>query len=126
MIHNIILITALVGFTMISCTPTQNDSKRPDIQQQSHIQQLQQQHQQQNRKLNSDTSATTSMGSSTLPDQTSSKVMLNPAHGEPGHRCDIPVGSPLSVPTEAPAVARMNPPHGEPGHRCDIPVGSPL
>jgi hypothetical protein len=128
MINNLILITALVWLTMISCTPTQNDSKRPEIQQQTHLQQLQQQHQQQNRKLNADTSATRSMGSSNLPlsDQTSAKGMLNPAHGEPGHRCDIPVGSPLNIPTAAPAVARMNPPHGEPGHRCDIPVGSPL
>lgn len=84
-----------------------------------------------------------------------SDVKRNPAHGEPGHRCDIPVGAPLdgiaSLPVEeaqsplkvnppqpAPATtpvqaapvqtvaAGMNPPHGEPGHRCDIPVGSPL
>lgn len=70
---------------------------------------------------------------------------LNPAHGQPGHRCDIPVGSPLSQapaaqaapavanpqPVSLPAVstnsnAALNPKHGEPGHRCDIPVGSPL
>ena len=79
---------------------------------------------------------------------------MNPAHGEPGHRCDIPVGSPLSQPVQNPAAAAptpaaapvipqqttvvpqstapqatapgMNPPHGQPGHRCDIPVGSPL
>ena len=81
---------------------------------------------------------------------------LNPAHGQPGHRCDIAVGAPLnSVPaqgqstttqpaqtvqvnpnqqnvvtttTAVPAkVAKgMNPAHGQPGHRCDIPVGSPL
>lgn len=73
---------------------------------------------------------------------------MNPAHGQPGHRCDIPVGSPLNskpaaqptnptgtmstITTPAPATAQattapgMNPPHGQPGHRCDIPVGSPL
>lgn len=81
---------------------------------------------------------------------------INPAHGQPGHRCDIAVGAPLnSAPTQqgqaatqtaqpvqvsqgqqqvvttttaAPAkVAKgMNPAHGQPGHRCDIPVGSPL
>ncbi len=67
---------------------------------------------------------------------------MNPPHGQPGHRCDIPVGSPLnskpattSAPTgtltttTTPAQATapgMNPPHGQPGHRCDIPVGSPL
>lgn len=79
---------------------------------------------------------------------------VNPAHGAPGHRCDIPVGAPLNSPaakpqattaqqgqttqvtpgqqvvttTVAPAkVAKgMNPAHGQPGHRCDIPVGAPL
>ncbi|MCM0665129.1 hypothetical protein [Flavobacterium tyrosinilyticum] len=79
---------------------------------------------------------------------------INPAHGQPGHRCDIAVGAPLnSAPTQqaqatqaqtvqvnptqqkmvttttaAPVkVAKgMNPPHGQPGHRCDIPVGAPL
>ncbi|MCV2485938.1 hypothetical protein OD917_13455 [Flavobacterium sp. SH_e] len=79
---------------------------------------------------------------------------INPAHGQPGHRCDIAVGAPLnSAPpqqgqvtaqagqtvqvsqpqvvtttTTAPVkVAKgMNPPHGQPGHRCDIPVGAPL
>lgn len=81
---------------------------------------------------------------------------INPAHGQPGHRCDIAVGAPLNsaapqgqavtaqpaqtvqvnpnqnvvttTTTAAPAkVAKgMNPAHGQPGHRCDIPVGSPL
>jgi hypothetical protein len=69
---------------------------------------------------------------------------LNPAHGQPGHRCDIAVGAPLSsgnfrsisspVPTvQLPAspvsgVAKpvLNPVHGQPGHRCDIAVGAPL
>ncbi|MEQ1678755.1 MAG: hypothetical protein ABL876_18815 [Chitinophagaceae bacterium] len=80
---------------------------------------------------------------------------LNPAHGQPGHRCDIAVGAPLN---SAPAVAQqpaainntsktqtiaspvvtktnpvqtttatgLNPAHGQPGHRCDIAVGAPL
>lgn len=80
---------------------------------------------------------------------------LNPAHGQPGHRCDIAVGAPLnSAPPQGQVVATpgqtvqvnpnqkqvvttttaapvkvakgMNPPHGQPGHRCDIPVGAPL
>lgn len=76
---------------------------------------------------------------------------LNPAHGQPGHRCDISVGEPLNskpasaapasintasaqpavtmteVPTpNKPTAPGMNPPHGEPGHRCDISVGEPL
>jgi hypothetical protein len=80
---------------------------------------------------------------------------VNPAHGQPGHRCDISVGAPLSAPagqnvpqqtavqagnpvvkttstavntTKKPvAVAKgMNPAHGQAGHRCDIPVGASL
>jgi hypothetical protein len=72
---------------------------------------------------------------------------MNPSHGQPGHRCDIPVGAPLNSPvattnpsttqaTSKPTVTvipsatstpkGMNPPHGQAGHRCDIPVGSPL
>ncbi|TRX03652.1 hypothetical protein [Flavobacterium gawalongense] len=74
---------------------------------------------------------------------------MNPAHGQPGHRCDIPVGAPLNSPiatakntpviqpvstnpvTSAPTVTTptpegMNPPHGQTNHRCDIAVGAPL
>ena len=78
---------------------------------------------------------------------------MNPPHGQPNHRCDIPVGAPLNskkaeattvkstdiqtstttpiaVPqnnTSSTSVADgMNPAHGQPGHRCDIPVGAPL
>lgn len=76
---------------------------------------------------------------------------VNPAHGQPNHNCDIPVGAPLnsrsksSVPVKqsnlqsAPVTSvvqktpiktvvskGMNPPHGESGHRCDISVGAPL
>lgn len=82
-------------------------------------------------------------------------VQLNPAHGQPAHRCDIYVGQPIdakpvpaltkgattTAPTPAPPAVQltevgtpqpvktlpgMNPPHGEPGHRCDITVGQPL
>nr|WP_315251838.1 hypothetical protein [uncultured Flavobacterium sp.] len=78
---------------------------------------------------------------------------INPAHGQPNHRCDIAVGAPLnSQPNGATAVTQpnqvqmqpqvqtitqtaatkkvtpkgMNPPHGQPNHRCDIAVGAPL
>ena len=74
---------------------------------------------------------------------------INPAHGQPNHRCDIAVGAPLNskpvsnnatpaiVSTASPSpvittppvqkVAKgMNPAHGQPGHRCDIAVGAPL
>jgi hypothetical protein len=86
----------------------------------------------------------------------SGSVALNPEHGQPGHRCDIPVGAPLNggaqqapatsiqpqnmpagprvqntpAPSSAPAQissqVKLNPPHGEPGHDCAVPVGQPL
>ncbi|HSP12488.1 MAG TPA: hypothetical protein VLO29_08165 [Salegentibacter sp.] len=71
---------------------------------------------------------------------------LNPKHGEPFHRCDIPEGAPLSQAastqqnTNTPSTStqspvrmkssssdiKVNPPHGEPGHSCSVPVGAPL
>ncbi len=76
---------------------------------------------------------------------------INPAHGQPNHRCDIAVGAPLNsqangattatqaqttqaqtqpqmqtVMQTAKTAKGMNPPHGEKGHRCDISVGAPL
>ncbi len=75
---------------------------------------------------------------------TTSKGAVNPAHGMPGHRCDIPEGAPLnsapistSIPANAgpslvqpPAPAgksvKLNPAHGQPGHDCAVAVGQPL
>lgn len=84
---------------------------------------------------------------------TSGSLALNPPHGEPGHRCEIPVGAPLNsepatnsdlvqqqimqdhaqpAPTQPQPVnvggqtARLNPPHGQPGHDCAVAVGAPL
>lgn len=54
------------------------------------------------------------------------KIVLNPAHGQPGHRCDIAVGQPLNSKPEKKVSGNMNPAHGQPGHRCDLPVGAPL
>lgn len=78
-------------------------------------------------------------------------VALNPAHGQPGHRCDIPVGQPLNSASssDSPVInatpsspvinnsgsvpvnnntttGNVNPAHGQPGHKCEIPVGAPL
>jgi len=84
------------------------------------------------------------------------ELPLNPAHGAPGHRCDIAVGAPLksassstaATPSPTPTAqtappvpeikqvspaattvqndSKLNPTHGAPGHRCDIAVGAPL
>ncbi len=100
---------------------------------------------------------TNTVNSTNTLTSTSTKVAdgKNPAHGQPLHRCDIPVGAPLNSPPAttttkpvvqqqtqsvsvpivvpaAPAVATtltpegMNPPHGQTNHRCDIAVGAPL
>ncbi|MBZ9729933.1 hypothetical protein LB467_09565 [Salegentibacter sp. JZCK2] len=75
-------------------------------------------------------------GSAETPD-------VNPPHGEPGHRCDMPVGASLSGAnnnTNAGSSSEMttspirlkeakptkNPAHGEPYHDCAIPVGADL
>ena len=56
---------------------------------------------------------------------------LNPEHGQPGHRCDLPVGAPLNPVIDSAALKtsgapKTNPAHGMPGHRCDLPVGAAL
>lgn len=67
------------------------------------------------------------------PGSANGEPLKNPPHGQPNHRCDIPVGAPLNSPpasTNKQAVnnaeVMLNPPHGQPNHRCDIPVGAPL
>lgn len=85
------------------------------------------------------------------PTTTLTSTGVNPAHGQPGHRCELAVGAPLnSAPATSNAQktpagnlndvkitpasttpktqtkAGLNPAHGEPGHRCDIAVGAPL
>ena len=83
----------------------------------------------------------------TAPAVQNNDIALNPEHGQPGHRCDIPVGASLnqtagttSTPegaaTITPGVSPVrvngaakplkNPPHGEPGHNCAVPVGADL
>lgn len=90
---------------------------------------------------------TTQETTETTPQATGTEnVNVNPAHGLPGHRCDLPVGAPLDAsagstpnptPTsELPSTSvspirvdqspQLNPAHGEPGHDCTIPVGAPL
>jgi len=91
--------------------------------------------------------AISTQGTSAMPAQAGGEnLSLNPAHGQPGHRCDLAVGAPLtnsdgtpvpaanpqniqSAPVNtapAPSGLKVNPPHGQPGHRCDIQVGAPL
>ena len=103
------------------------------------------------------TSKTTLMDQAGIPSVSTPAPMatapgMNPPHGQPGHRCDIPVGQPLNskpvpapqatqnavqtTPSPAPAPAaqnlamgekpKLNPAHGEPWHSCSLKVGDPL
>lgn len=84
----------------------------------------------------------------TTNNEDNGSVALNPAHGQPGHSCAIPVGAPLNqassnnttqqvpAPTNSgvspvrlnssTATPQKNPPHGQPGHDCAVPVGADL
>lgn len=84
----------------------------------------------------------------TTSNTTGTTAALNPAHGQPRHRCDIPVGAPLdqaaatsttqqqqTTPSSNVSPVRVNgstatptknPPHGQPGHDCAVPVGADL
>jgi hypothetical protein len=104
-------------------------------------------------QTNTTTQAPVTQATTTAPvPTTANNQKLNPAHGQPGHKCEIAVGAPLdSKPTQAPAVTpqvapqtttktstpaatpvlnekgqRLNPAHGQPGHKCEIAVGAPL
>lgn len=148
--RNLVYLAVIILFSTLSCAPVQKESQ----QQQSNPQQLNQMQisrlKQDASTLNSTgTTATTSPAQSTAPAQGNTAVRLNPPHGQPGHICEIPVGSPLpstpvrpnatvtttagaapvnsaGAPTAAASNVRLNPPHGQPGHICEIPVGSPL
>jgi hypothetical protein len=100
--------------------------------------------------ITTNTATTNSIKNDTITTPTkSANLALNPKHGEPGHRCDIPEGAPLNSPVvknpiqtttpttnttttpanvvkTVPTTSNLNPKHGEPGHRCDIAVGAPL
>ncbi|WP_292010888.1 hypothetical protein [Chryseobacterium sp.] len=138
---NIIIGILALGFLSTSC---KKDERPTYLKDEGKVQQV--------------TSVTNNSSNVSLLNQSGSTMItsagMNPPHGQPGHRCDIPVGQPLNQ--AAPVVPNnnvvpnaiqidpntitantssvqktktapgMNPPHGEPGHRCDIPVGQPL
>lgn len=99
----IVLFGAVGIITMISCTQSQKDSKQQPVQQQNQAPQT---------IVESNTSAVpaTSPELSTSNEPavvatTATPPKLNPPHGQPFHRCDIAVGSPLD---SAPATTVVN------------------
>ncbi len=93
-----ILSIAVVLGTMISCSPAQKESNPQTVQQLKQVQQT---------VLSADTSVAISSVPATVPAATSVEPTaanksatppeLNPPHGQPYHRCDIQVGSPLNA-----------------------------
>jgi hypothetical protein len=89
----ITLVAAVGLITMISCSPAQKDSKQQPVQQQNQVPQA---------IVKSDTStkftsvpATVVSNEPAVVSATATPPKLNPPHGQPFHRCDIAVGSPL-------------------------------
>lgn len=89
-INSVILLAVLAFFTIISCSPAKQDSKQtqpapvlPPTQEQP---------------FQTETTQPVEVETTEQPAETSNstEVMLNPPHGEPFHRCDIPVGAPLN------------------------------
>ena len=132
----ITLISIFTLFAVVSCGPAKNDS-----QQTSQVPVIPQ-NQEQNNVAEPEAPATETpeVINPVASEENNSQVTINPPHGQPGHRCEIPVGAPLnSQPAKTTQQAEsntisstnnagvtINPPHGEPGHRCEIPVGAPL
>ena len=95
-----VLLTVVVLGTMVSCSPAQKETKSTSpIQEQNQVTQT---------MLKADTSAIISTVPAAVPvtpalnepavvNTNATPPELNPPHGQPFHRCDIPVGSPLSA-----------------------------
>ncbi len=90
----IILISIFAFFTIVSCSPAKNDSgQTPKVP-------VLPQNQVQDNTIDTQTPATAAPEPANLPssEEKSTQVTINPPHGEPGHRCDIPVGAALNSP----------------------------
>lgn len=86
------LITVFTLFTLISCSPAKQDSGQ--TQQVPVVPPTQEQPAPVNTEQVQPVETETTEQPST--EQNNAEVMMNPPHGEPFHRCDIPVGAPLN------------------------------
>lgn len=101
-----VLFSAAALAVLISCSPAKKESNSEAVQQLKQVQQT---------TLAADTSAAISAVPATAatnqPAATqtaSTPPELNPPHGQPYHRCDIPVGSPLNTPAPAKPAPAVN------------------
>lgn len=90
--NTLFLFTVFAIFTMISCGPAKQDSGQ--TQQVPVVPSTQEQPAQVNTEPVQPVEDETEVQPSA--NQNNAEVMLNPPHGEPFHRCDIPVGAPLN------------------------------
>lgn len=95
--YSFIAMGLLLFIGLNSCSPSKNDSKqvpRLPAQQQSTVQ---------DNNVNTESpSPVTNENTGQTQNDNNSGVMLNPPHGQPGHRCEIPVGAPLNSPAANP------------------------
>lgn len=89
-------ILSLVFLGLISCGTAQKDSK------QTEAAPVTEQTPEEAMDVEQDTATLRSLVEETDP------IKLNPPHGEPGHRCEIPVGSPLNAPAGVEEATRIN------------------
>lgn len=98
------LITAFTFFAMYSCSPAKKDTGQTK------------QAPFTNNSIEQTGSSTTEPAQpvdsktdeQTLETGNNAEVMLNPPHGQPYHRCDIPVGAPLNSPPASTARETLN------------------
>ena len=101
-----ILLFAAVGLiTMVSCTPAKKESKPAQVQQQT--QEPQSIAQPDTSAVITSVPATTAANEPAVVNATATPPKLNPAHGQPFHRCDIAVGSPLDAAPAKPATTAI-------------------
>jgi hypothetical protein len=89
-----VIITAFTLLLFISCSPARQDSGQTQ-----EVPELPS-NQEQPAPVNTESVQPTENETVEIPEseQNNAEVMLNPPHGEPFHRCDIPVGAPLDSP----------------------------
>ena len=85
---SLVIIISITLFTLISCSQAKQDSAQ--TQQAPALTQ--------NEVQSTPGNVSQSVKGITGEQSSAAEVMLNPPHGEPNHRCDIPVGAPLNSP----------------------------
>lgn len=103
--YSLVLVTAIILFTLISCNQAKKDTA--ETQQLPALPLNQKQTTAVSLDQTKPVNAETEKQPSVIKDN--SAIKLNPPHGEPNHRCDIPVGAPLnSPPVNAPQISTNN------------------